>query len=277
MRPKFAIITPTYRRPAEIIRAVKSVQDQAYVDWKLYVVIDDTNSNYQELLSIPARDSRIKVFRNEQNLGKNRSLNHILSILAEEDFSGHIVYLDDDDWLAPNCLKNFAEEIQQDSSLKWLVSNRVIESTDKSLTKSSLESGHIHYLRDNLVMRKIFGDSTHCIHFPTTKNFRYSNLIKNAEEWLYFSQVAQKHPHFKYLNSTGTFTYGYGEDGLTAHKKDIRSLERLSDLFKETLRLKILSPYVYVYLLGRLVKTLTLHSGRFLNTLRERNTGKETG
>ncbi|MCB9819640.1 glycosyltransferase family 2 protein [Candidatus Nomurabacteria bacterium] len=265
MRPKFTIIIPTYRRPVEVMRAVKSVLEQTYVDWKLCVVIDDIESNYQELLTLPQHDNRINVTKNDRNLGKNYSLNYVLKKLAAEEFGGYIVYLDDDDWLAPNCLRNFADEIMEDPSLKWLVSNRVIESAGKPVTKSQLDSGLIHYLRDNLLRRKIFGDATHCLHFPTTKNCRYSNRIKNAEEWLYFSQVATIHPYFKYLNSTGTFTYGYGEDGLTAHQSDIRSLDRIGILFKEALAFKILNPYIYIYLCGRSVKTLLFKLRRFFN------------
>ena len=265
MRPKFTVIVPTYKRPTEVMRAVNSVLKQTYVDWRLYVVIDDIESDYRELLTMPQHDSRINVIRNECNLGKNYSINSVLEKLNTEEFDGYVVYLDDDDWLAPNCLRDYADEISANSSLNWLVSNRVIESGGKLITKSKLGTGFIHYLRGNLLRRKIFGDATHCIHFPSTKYCRYSTRIRNAEEWLYFAQIAVIHPHFKYLNSTGTFTYGYGEGGLTAHRADIRSLGRISTLFKETLAFKILNPYVYIYLCGRTVKTLTFKLRRFFN------------
>ena len=265
MRPKFTVIVPTCRRPVEVIRAAKSVMEQTYVDWELYVVIDDVESDYRELLTMPQHDSRIKVFSNNQNLGKNYSLNFVLEKLSTEEFDGYVIYLDDDDWLEPNCLKSFAEEITANPSLKWLVNNRVIESAGKPITKSELDTNSIHYLRDNLLRRKIFGDATHCIYFPTTKHCRYSTRIKNAEEWLYFSQVATVHPHFKYINTTGTFTYGYGKDGLTAQQYAIRSLSRIGILFKEVLSFKIMNPYVYIYLCGRAGKTLLFNLGRLFN------------
>lgn len=275
MRPKFTIIIPTYKRPTEVVRAVRSVQKQTYPGWNLYVVIDDTESDYQELLAESQQDNRINIIRNDRNLGKNRSLNKVLENLSIAEFDGYVVYLDDDDWFSPDCLKQFAGEIIENPSPGWIVSNRVIEPSGKSLTKSTIEFDFIHYLRDNLVGRKITGDATHCIHFPTTKHCRYSSKIKNAEEWLYFSQVAVIHPHFKYINSTGTFTYGYEGDGLTAHQDEIRSVSRTKTLFKESVSFKILNPYLCIYLGGRIVKTLLYKLNRLFDRGWKRYFGKK--
>lgn len=276
MRPKFTIVIPSHKRPHEVLHAFASVQKQTYTDWKLYVVIDDTESDYTELMNESQKDNRVTVLRNESNLGKNRSINKILENLSSINFDGYVIYLDDDDWLARNCLTDFAKEISENLSLRWIVSNRVIEATGESLTKSSVNDEFINYLRENLIFKRITGDSTHCIHFPTTKSCRFSMEIRNGEEWVYFTQVAAIHPSFKYINSTGTYTNGYLESGLTANQTDIRSTKQIFLLIKEMSALKILTPYIYLYLTGRIGKNMFFKLNRLFYRFRERYFREET-
>jgi len=93
------VVITTCNRPCEmVLRAVKSVQNQTYTNWELFV-IDDTPSQYidernqiQQMI-VALNDSRISYVQNQENMGACYSRNVGLS-KANGEF---IAYLDDDD------------------------------------------------------------------------------------------------------------------------------------------------------------------------------------
>jgi glycosyltransferase involved in cell wall biosynthesis len=251
----FTVILPTYKRPELILRSIKSVQAQTCPDWELLVVIDDPISDYSETKNTAQSDSRITIIENTENLGKNASVNKALSILESKNYTGHIIFLDDDDWLAPSCLSDFSKVIES----AWVVSERQDVTTNKSLTHSVVDSSKINYLTDMLLFRRFQGETTHCIYFPPVAHIRFPSLIKNAEEWLYFASVAEAVGSFFYLPSTGTVSEGYLADGLSVSKKSRREkILTLSLLLREVWQRKFASLSIYLYLAGRTLKTLVI-------------------
>lgn len=249
----FTIILPTHKRPDLVLRSVKSVQMQTCSDWQLLVIIDDPVSDYRELINTIDQDSRIRLIKNEENIGKNASLNTALSLLALEQYPGHIIFLDDDDWLAPSCLADFNKNKEH----SWIVSERFDITSKQSLTHSTIAGNKINYLTDMLLLRRFKGETTHCIYFPPIANVRFPALIKNAEEWIYFAAVAKAFNFFIYLPSTGTFSEGYLENGLSLLKNSRREKFRtIKLLLLEVWQKKITSLSVYLYLAGRTLKTL---------------------
>jgi glycosyltransferase involved in cell wall biosynthesis len=93
--PRFSVIIPTYARPEFLARAVGSVFAQTVQDFEIIVVDDCSPST----LDLPI-DPRIKVVRNQQNLGVTISRN-----VGLDNVVGDIVaFLDDDDWWLPQRL-----------------------------------------------------------------------------------------------------------------------------------------------------------------------------
>ncbi len=253
IRPQFTIITTTYRRPQLVLKSVTSVLTQTYPDWHLLLVIDDPVTDYHELKTLVAHNERIRILENTANQGKNYSVNRALDLLESESYTGHVVFLDDDDWLATDCLSQFA----QYSHEPWLVSERYNDHTKTSLTKNTLPGNRIEYTKDMLLFRRFTGETTHCLFFPTIKNLRFPTRIKNAEEWLYFASVAQILSSFMFLPVIGTYSEGYLADGLSVVTKSYREkLSIIKALYRETWQRRLTSPYAYLYLLGRTIKTI---------------------
>ncbi len=251
MTPQFTVILPTYNRPQLAKESLLSIQNQTFTNWQLVIVTDDIEADYTALEAIAKEDTRIIVLKNETNLGKNKSVNNAFAHLREQNFSGYVVFLDDDDTLAPDCLLTFAKEIESTNSL-WLVSQRANRSDKKSLTKNSTSSNRINYLKDMLIHRKFSGETTHCIDFKSTKNCQFPTLIKNAEEWVYFAQVATLIPTFYYIEKAGTYTEGYLADGLSNKKKDFaEKLAVYKKLWQEVKLSHLNSFFVYLYLMLR--------------------------
>lgn len=257
MEPTFAIILPTYRRPSEALRALASIEAQSYASWRCVIVIDDTESDYHELTDLTDTDQRITILKNEANLGKNASLNRALRHLREEQFAGFVVFLDDDDWLAPECLSDFAAASRRFPETYWFVSNRTHHETKQPYTYNKTTRDTFHYPTDCLLERRFGGDATHCIDFARTSTAEFSHRVKNAEEWLYFALVAVSISNFRYLPTTGTYSAGYTPGGLTDiyHKaKEQKQNARL--LAREIWDRKITDQYILLYVGLRLVRSL---------------------
>jgi glycosyltransferase involved in cell wall biosynthesis len=257
MKPSFTIITTTFNRPESVLKSVNSVLLQTYTNWRLIVVIDDPISDYSSLSNLSSTNPKITLLQNKENVGKNASVNRALTILREENFAGYIIFLDDDDWLSPSCLQDFTDSIDKNQENNWLVSQRVNIFNQVPFTKNTTGRTIINYFKDCLVSHRFSGDTTHCLNFASVKNISFPTRIKNAEEWLYFSEVATLEPNFTYLPKAGTYSEGYAEAGLTdIYHEQKQKRHNLLPIIKEVWQRKLFSPYVIFYVLIRTLRSV---------------------
>ena len=111
-QPLISIITPLFNTPVQWLEeAVRSVLGQAYENWELILVddnsIDETLQKY--LPALAERDSRIKIFKLEGNRGISAALNRGIEHACGE----WIGFLDHDDLLEPDALFQTAKLLQQ--------------------------------------------------------------------------------------------------------------------------------------------------------------------
>ena len=111
-QPLISVITPVFNTPVQWLEeAVQSVLGQAYEDWEL-ILVDDNSSDeaLREYLPVLAsRDSRIKVFKLEGSRGISAALNRGIEHARGE----WIGFLDHDDLLEPDALFQTAKLLQQ--------------------------------------------------------------------------------------------------------------------------------------------------------------------
>lgn len=255
--PSFAIILTTHKRPDLVVRAVQSVSAQYYEDWRLILVNDSPHVNYGDVEALIQQEGRTSYLRNDTNIGKNGSVNRALDFLREEGFSGYVVFLDDDDWLSPSCLADFAHRIKERPNAGWLVSAR--GRTDGSFfTRNHTRRHLIQYHLDVLVLKRFSGDATHCIRFTEASKCRFLETVKNAEEWFFFSQLARRTPLFIYIPTIGTYSEGYLGGGLT--RSTLSRGEKIClyrRIFNELSRVRAWNAYIALYMMLRLGKLLT--------------------
>ncbi|MHA0914288.1 glycosyltransferase family 2 protein [Kosakonia cowanii] len=89
-----SVIMPTFNSISTVRESIDSVRRQSYAPWELLITDDcSTDGTYEVLLEIASIDSRIKVYRNENNLGAGVSRNNSIN-----QASGRfIAFLDSDD------------------------------------------------------------------------------------------------------------------------------------------------------------------------------------
>jgi glycosyltransferase involved in cell wall biosynthesis len=261
----FTVIITTYKRPEAVLKSIHSVLNQTNPNWQLYIVIDDVSSDYSEMLALYRNNTKITTLHNENNRGKNYSLNRVLDVLTEQKYSGYVVYLDDDDWLHENCLTDFTKAITSYSDPVWIVSERTDALTNIPFTKVKKNKAYFYYPKNVLLLKNFTGDATHCIQFSQTANCRFPTTIKNAEEWIYFSQVSKIAP-FIFLEKTGTYSEGYAPLGLT--KNHINDFKNYHNVLVAALQYRLFSIYIITYLLGRLIKMVVQTLLWHLNKIR---------
>ncbi len=107
--PKVSVITPTYNVEPYIAQCIESVLVQTLEDWELILVDDASTDGTVAVIERYLSDPRIRLFRNEQNMGAGYTRNRAL-----ENATGEwLAMVDSDDWIAPQRLERLVEFAQE--------------------------------------------------------------------------------------------------------------------------------------------------------------------
>lgn len=251
---KIYIITPTHKRPEELLRSMRSVLDQTYTGWEMIIVNDSPfDTAYEKTEKEIRKDPRIIYLKNEKNEGVNFSRNRALDLLKEmSEVNDWIIFLDDDDTLAKDALETLVEIHKKNPAEKWILTNRA-SYEGKSFTKIPFTDREYSYVSGFLIARKLKGDATHFIKAEETKDIRFPKYVRQGEEWLFYYQLALKVRKFFYHNHNCTLSFGYSENGLNLRKRNKKErLQALFSLVRESYLLNIIwHPTMLLYLGAR--------------------------
>lgn len=108
--PLVSVLTTSYNRADFISEAIESVLASTLEDFE-YIIVDDrsTDDTYEIAKSYEARDPRVRVYQNEQNLGDYPNRNQAASYAS----GTYLKYLDSDDIMYPHCLDVMVRCMQQ--------------------------------------------------------------------------------------------------------------------------------------------------------------------
>lgn len=142
MQNLVSIITPNYNCARFISQTIESVLAQTYTDWEMLIVDDcSTDGSYEIALEYAAKDSRIKVFRNEQNSGAAISRNRAI----EESKGEYLAFLDSDDlWMPEKLEKQIAFMQENDCDFSFTEYEHIDEESN-SLLKVARVIKHLTY------------------------------------------------------------------------------------------------------------------------------------
>lgn len=253
---KFSIITPTHRRSELLQRAVTSVLNQTYKDWEIIIVNDSPQDETYFSFVASINDPRIRYYVNDRNRGVNFSRNFALENLSAD--SKWVIFLDDDDFLAPDTLKNFSNLILLHGDKKWLMTNRALKN-GQPLTIGVKDGTNYSHAWSYLILKKIKGDATHCVETKliTTHTVRFLQHVKQGEEWFFFYHLGQ-YAQLHYSDHNSTISDGYdAEAGLNFRKRSFSErYETLAKIFYEACRKGLVTPTFLFYMALRVVKLL---------------------
>ncbi len=256
---RFSIITPTYKRADKLMRAVESLRNQTYADWEIIIVNDSpTDTSYETFVS-SINDSRIHYHVNDTNRGVNYTRNKAMGLVSAD--SKWTIFLDDDDYFAPDALQTFYNLILLHGDRKWFITNRAL-TNGKPLTQFPKDETMYSYAWDYLLLRRCKGDATHCIDTKliTQTRAHFSKHIKQGEEWFFFYQIGIREKFFYYSHNS-TITDGYDTSfGLNFRKRTrTQQLESISIFLYDGFHKNILKYPTYIlYILFRLIRLCIL-------------------
>lgn len=249
----FSIITPTYKRPTELMRAVQSVIAQSVPEWEL-IIINDNPGDEATAAIAALGDLRIHILENDSNQGVNYSRNHGLDNVSA--YSTWVIFLDDDDTLAPDALARLLSIIASNQS-QWLVTARGT-AINIPTTVAPKNKHYYSYTWDYLIRRRFKGDATHCIKtslLTGARKLRFPTRVKQAEEWLFYFELGTQ-TRFYYESIITTLTSGYASSGLNFRTRSTGTQLRLIPIIirEGAARGLLLSPPFWVYLKMRIIR-----------------------
>lgn len=109
--PEVSIITPVYNSSKFLEQTIQSVLNQSFTDWEWLITDDCSQDNSIEILE-GHKDSRIKIFKTEKNVGAGAARN-----ISLENASGRfITFLDADDFWKPNFLEEMVSFMKKENT-----------------------------------------------------------------------------------------------------------------------------------------------------------------
>jgi glycosyltransferase involved in cell wall biosynthesis len=110
MKSKVTVLTTVYNGSAYLNEAIESVLNQTYNDFE-FLIIDDTSTDNSVEIINSYKDSRIRLIKNEKNIGQTASLNIGLKLAKGK----YIARLDQDDVCLPKRLEEQVDFIVKNS------------------------------------------------------------------------------------------------------------------------------------------------------------------
>lgn len=173
---------PVYNAENTLKDTLRSIYSQTVNDWELIIVDDSsTDRSLQMVEAVSAADSRVRVLRNNQNLGLPVCLNRI----ASEARGEYIARMDADDLMHPHRLQKQLEVLDSQSDVDVVQTGMCI--LDKDLnpiairSKSSLDTRPAVVLKHGLLFHAtIMGHTTWFLKNPYDESLR---RVQDYELW----------------------------------------------------------------------------------------------
>lgn len=188
MLPKISVIMPTFNQGDFIERAILSVLSQNYPNLE-FIIIDNLSSDQTESIINKYKDN-IDLYIREPDSGQSNAINKGFK-LATGDF---FTWLNSDDILLPNSLRNFSISVNSNPEVKWFMGNLIWIDIDDNILKCRKGENYSYLLAKNF---KIFsyGPSSF-LHKDLFKKYGYlredMHYMMDTEFWLRLLSNNQK-------------------------------------------------------------------------------------
>jgi glycosyltransferase involved in cell wall biosynthesis len=111
-----SVLMTAYNREKYIVSAIESVLASSYRNWELIIVDDISSDRTLEIArSYAEKDERVKVFRNEKNLGDYPNRNQAAAYAGGK----YLKYVDADDYIYPWGLELLVQMMERHPEAGW--------------------------------------------------------------------------------------------------------------------------------------------------------------
>ncbi len=176
IRGRVTVILSTHNRAATLGRAITSVLDQQLDGLELVVIDDASTDGTPSLLAAWRDDPRVRVLRNDTNLGLPASLNRGIGEASGE----WLARIDDDDhWTDPAKLERQLAWVERHTDAV-LLGTAYVDEWGRTITNPTDDAG----IRDQMLMRCPFCHSSVLMHAAAVAEVgAYDASLPYAEDW----------------------------------------------------------------------------------------------
>ena len=187
--PLVSVLMTIYNREKYIAQAIESVMNSTYKNWELIIVDDRSKDNSVAIArSYEAKDKRIKVHVNEQNLGDYPNRNQAASYGKGK----YLKYVDADDMIYPHGLELLVYYMEQFPDAGYgLCSLSQDKSTMYPFQLSPYDAYKRHYFEQQLFHKAPLSAIINRDAFNKQGGFTGKRMLGDFEMW---HLLSQKHP-----------------------------------------------------------------------------------
>ncbi len=182
---RIAIVVPAYNVAPFIRDTIQSVIDQTHPDWSL-VIVDDGSTDATTAVADSFADPRIHVIR-QASAGVSAARNRGI---RDAGYADAYLFLDGDDWLAPDALFRLAEALE-DAPWAAAVCGRYARIAAGGSTHPSAAPPH-GCLLERLLVRNLFANGGHILirQEAVEAAGRFREDLRYGEDWEYWTRIA---------------------------------------------------------------------------------------
>ena len=191
-----SVIIPTYNNADQLIKTISNVCNQDFKDIEI-IIIDDDSLDQTKNKIINLNNSKIKYYKNSQNMGVSKS-----RIEGVKKSSGeYIAFIDDDDiWLDGKLSKQL--EIIEEGNLDFVTSNFIINNLVAKITYEKSLNRFRNEFKNSIV--KSPGPFFQCCLFRAPFLHQHINKLDSkaepSEDWDFFISISKENPSVENIN-----------------------------------------------------------------------------
>ncbi len=236
-REQIQIIIPVYKSEKFIERCLKSIINQTYTDYVVYMVDDCSPDNSAEICNkYCAQDERFKLISAPKNGGAGHARN--IGLDSADLENGYIAFIDSDDYLHPQYLEHLYKLLKDnDADFSWVSVHNTFEKNALEFENVDFDteytytiSGHDLLLREDLrvmylmVWGKLFKSSL-------WNDIRFDESYKYYEDGATTYKVIYKAKNVV-VSDIKLYNYFYSDNSAT--RSDISKIRILDGIRTET-------------------------------------------
>lgn len=192
-QPVIAVIIPTYNQARYIGSTIKTVLQQTFSDWELFIVDDGSRDETAEIVSRFLGDKRIQYIKQqnqERAVARNKGI--------EASAAPYIAFLDADDLWHPEKLARQIKAIKErpDAGLSYTLSDS-IDRDGKRLQKTGRSPAHSGKVFDQLLRSNFIINSSVLLRRAALMNVGLFDVrlpVFGGEDWDLWLRFARQYP-----------------------------------------------------------------------------------
>lgn len=184
--PKISVIFPVFNAEKYLRDAIDSIIQQSFIDWEL-IIINDGSTDSSENIIASYSDTRLKYYKNEQNIGLIATLNKAIGLCKGE----YIARMDSDDISEKERFKIQIAFLEKNKEYAMCGSYAKIIDENNNVTGKLLNLQTNDYLQINLLFSVPFIHPSMMIRHDVLQNNYFDSEYKYAEDYELWCRIAR--------------------------------------------------------------------------------------